>query len=570
MKIKKAFWTSLALAPAGIIPLSTATSCSQAWGFKTPLSIGSSIKGSDFDPFVYCGHESCVDLNGDPILPQLQSNFAIDTRSNTFYGYSLPEKWNKDKQDAKHPAEGETSEGVTIKWNKGSFENGSAGWYNASSSEFTKSADVIGDRSITSEGKTDKVGEAIYSYRNNTLSSVIDMIGYIGTTISSCINYALQYQGTQIGSKYGADQAGLETNTNLATAWGGYGINHGAIDSKVNRKFFESIFASNAVSGTGKSRAIVHPTHVEFTFNADCFPIPAYKADDGKIVGVHNDTKALLNNSKTRPSESTKEYWSSKSDVVKEKVYNIRNNKTEEWEYTVYTYTNVPVVVSFESASKAFVNPTIKNGFMVSDFYSETKDIKDSIGKSWETSLPKFARSGKAEPTYSGYTFDSHLIGSVEGHNIEFKETNYDERIAHCEQNTFVALVNYAYKEYSKVPSGSPESYDRVTMTGITTVFPTYFLDKIVDLGVDNWFKKANNVDDGKAKGFIVDEAKINKYNNLFFELLKRSSGQGLITEANNLNKTSKELLKFLAYMFGDGNLKIDTSSMIKTYPLSE
>ncbi len=523
MKLTKVLLGSSLAIPAVAIPLSTLTSCSQNWGSLTPFTIGGLGEANP-----YSNIDDCYDANGELMNDYLQSHYSVQVGGNTNYAYSHPEMFKDESETEKE---------------KSGWVLGTPGWYTSSDSVFVPSA--VDKYKEGGEEKT----EVVTSARNSALASNVDFIAAIGTTINNYINYALQYQASQI--KVDDDKPGSEED--LQIAWGSQSKNkfvlkHGTAQKDIeaqNSIFFEYLFALSNLNGPDKVSAMLRTSQCNFYFNSFGMPLPSYKWNEDKRLDLSDGFNAVLEGVDYYTTPQRK-YYSVKSETVKE----------DEDEYVTYTYESVPILVRLFDIKQTYVNPNMgTSSFLVNDYYSDAKQISDAVGDQWKDKMSVLTSLDKKDciPHYKSFDLLTSGIAIQPVTDLRLERQSIRGGLP---TNSFVVLVNYTVKECT-----TNSSKTTATINSLSNIFPTFYLDifEPKDLYKDN----GPNDDHKDLK--VFDTNKINNISNRFLELLQRSAGQGLVPRASDLNQDSKNLLGFLGYIFGDAANEIDTDEVI--YP---
>ena len=519
MKLTKAIIGLLSI-PAIVVPVTTLTSCGQGWGNATPFAIG----GLDASPYAKFNQTTYYDYDGENMINYLQSSYAVQS-GNGFYAYSAPMKFT----------EGTETEPGT--WNLGEV-----GWYTSNDGNLNPTA-----KDKYKDPDTDS--QAVSNAQNAALASNIDFVGTIGNTIGSYLDLALQYQASQLNE----DDKEMK---DIGYAWGGesFTLNHGKkggtdIEKAQNNDFIEFILALSNLIGTKAVKALFKTSQVNFTFDASDFPLPSYV---GKKAGISSAFYTLINGSNITCKES--EYWNNypnKPEVKTEKTK--VEGKDAEFNYRAYEYKNVPVVVNFNSLTKTYVNPRIKNKFLVNDVYSTKDQILSSIDKQWDKIMPKFAdpdiRESKTKPMYISYELDgSTNVSFTQGKDTRLPETLHG--------NDFIALVDYVVYAYDidgeDIKEDHPER-NKAIISGVSDFFPAYFVNLY-----DDMFVKIKD-----TSSYVFSKKAVDNHNSDLLGLLNRTSKEGKKPHARDVDH--KELLTFLGYLFGSSATTINTSSFFKT-----
>lgn len=541
--------------------LTTSCSCSPKWGFQTPLATGSIELHNPNNPYYVFFNENenfirdiddnqspLVNLNNENII--LQSNYTIDVEGNNFYSYAQPQQWSNIKNNS-----------INNDY-LGDYVDANTGWYESLSSIYSWS-----NNAIKHDQNKNKVAQLpVYSYRNNILSANSSLIGTISSRLSKYINYGLQYQASQLNNN---------DDTNLQIAWGksfsndklDFGINYDNDDIK--RKYIEANFAALSNAGSAKANASLRPTIVNYNFKDKYFPIVSYVNNNENGLVLSKRIKQLLY------SNSSKSQWELCQDANINNVYFNSVSSSQETEvidgknytyfYKIFNYENVPIVISAKQFVKSYVNPKRQNSYLLKDYYSSNYDIKKTIGDSWKKTMPKFVNeSGETcIPKYKSFIYDlsqSNVTVSPKYNDIE------DERLQDLHGNDFVLLVNYVLKEVVDLTIDGnkadnediikAQNHNRVTIGDIGNIFPAYFMQITND---DTLFKQTKikiNVDgiDKYFNSLSIDSSKLKKIDNDFNNLFKKLGNQGLIQDLTKLNNYSKDLLKFLGFLFSSNN----------------
>lgn len=491
MKLAKVLLTGLAI-PSVALPLTTLASCGTSWGNKTPFMIGSILDG----PYSWLMDDATFyDKDGNDI-DYLQNQYAIQPKTSSNFAYSIPFKFDSAQN----------------KWT----QTGEAGWYASGNEAFAMTA-------------TGSDGKEVKSVANATLSPNVDFVSSIGASVTSFVNYALQYQAQQIKK---------DDDTNLNIAWGGgekaktkFTLKHGTKESDQNKQFIEYIFASSNLNGKEKSKAQLKTANVHFHF--DEMPIPTYNNDETKSIS--QQFIDLIENASdlNDPQYAT-------SDVEQEE-----KEGDVTYKYKVYTYDAVPVKLHLDGISDAYLNPTIKDdSFLVNDFYSSTSEIKESIGNQWKETMPDFTSYSKDEcvPHYQTFNIATQEVAVNPG------TENIDARIGSVNGRDFIALVGYSVRICAEHPEKNS-----ATISGLQNLFPAYFLN----VYGETIFKK-----NAKDK-WVINQDELNKGINKWLELVKRTGGSGYETDLTKLDEEHQSLLTFLGYMFGSDNKDVNTDQIL-------
>lgn len=498
MKLTKVLLGSAFAVSSVAIPVTTLSSCGTSWGVLTPFSIGGTTYNDG--PFRgFWGSAPFYDIDGDVIISNdgngyIQSNYSIDVKNGVNYAYATPMKWKE----------------------KDKWEVGSSGWYTSGDEAFA-STHTYED----AEGKSQTSSNA----RNATLSANTDFVTTIGSTIKTYLEVALKYQGSQINTK---DLSSSEKN--LGIAWGSakdFILNHGSTQTPQIKKFYEYQFANANINAGGKSNATLRTSSINYEFY-DVF-LPNYKQDKN---GLSKSFVKLLEGDEG--SFDNPKYYDTISDVEE-------NGET----YKRITYKSVPIQVVFNGITQTYLDTTNKKGsFLVSDYYSSSRDITKSIGDSWKKTMPEFTGGGKDEsvPHYKSFT----LKNDDSSQQIQ----SQDSRLEFIYGNYFVALVDYTVDHHTD------ETKTKAQINKLSNFFPAYLLDIYGDE-----MYTSPNADSPEIK--IIDTNKVDEKTSILLQLLNRTSKEGMKAKAEDLNDESKKLLSFLGYMFSSSNNKtINTDDM--------
>lgn len=522
MKLTKILFSAGVAIPSLMVPMSTLTSCGQSWGNKTPFMIGS----SEFGPYSNFSGGNFLDKNGNDIIDYIQNQYAVQTKTGQFYSYSTPFVFDEHS-------------GETGKWTK----TGESGWYQSGNEAFVMS--------------TDKIDDPIDSKcaGNAALSSNIDFISTIGSSLNNFITYALQYQSQQVNA---------DSETNLQIAWGGgdktegkkFSLNHGKKDGsddekKQNNEFYEHIFASANLNGKEKSEAMLKTSAINFNF--DKFPLPSYQSD--KIIDNYTGW-LLCGDTWDDDPPNYGAYATGDPQEVEEKVGEITIT------YNIYTYDAVPVIINFDDITQTYLNPSNKDdSFLVNDYYSTSTQIKNSVGDQWKEMMPKLTSRPKDEciPHNKSFTLSSPSDSYCK--KIDMSNLNYDERLvsnndAQINANTFIALIGYKLK--ITLDSAIERPNNAVTITGLQNIFPAYF----IDLYGNDLFKINKQTDTDTY--YVFNQDKINDATTKLLNILRRTGKEGYETDLTKLDAESQKLLTFLGYMFGTNDNTIKTDDFIE------
>lgn len=503
MKLSKVLLGSAFAVSTVAIPVTTLTSCGTTWGVLTPFSIGgTTVNDGPFSEFT----DDFKDADNASILPYLQSNYSVDVKNGTNYAYATPMKWNDEAKE----------------WNT----PGSSGWYTSTDEAFasTHSYDD-GDKTVT---KT--------CAQNATLSANTDFVTTIGSTIKTYLEAALNYQGSQakIVKKDGKD---IGDDSNMKIAWGSeatnsFTLNHGTLMDKTNEQnaqFFEYVFANANMNSSGASKATFRTMSVAFQFE-DMF-LPTYDFTVGQRR-LSEDFEGLI-------AGDDGQYWSEETEVDDPDIEGLKFKRQ--------IYKSVPVIVRVTGIKQTYLNASNKKGsFLVSDYYSSSKDVSDSIKDSWKKTLPAFTNQDKdqAVPHYKSYE-----ITTTSGAKI----TPKDERVGQVQGRDFIALVDYVVNDYTG--TDHPEK-TTAQISKLANFFPAYLLD----LYPNDMYTTAA----GEGTETIIDSSKVDEKTSELLQLLNRTSKEGMKAEAKDLNQESKNLLSFLGYMFAGTDKTINTTQVFK------
>lgn len=535
MKLTKAIVASLSL-PAIVVPMTTLTSCSQGWGNATPFAVGS----LDASPYRIFEGYPYYDIDGIDMVSYLQSSYAVQP-SGGFYAYSSPMKFDdKGKEE------------------KGEWVLGDTGWYTSADSAFVSSVKDVYEEESKSKS------EIMTNARNAALAANINFVATIGNTINSYLDLALQYQASQLNKK---DNILLK---DVATAWGageksdlGITFDHGSnaegtseSDRYQNNNFIEYCLALSNLVGTGIVNALFKTSQINFKFSYDDFPLPSYSNVDieKKQHYISDGFYNLIENaSVTCP---TGKYWQDRSSKPLEEKVKVGDEETI-YKYKRYTYENVPVIVHFNGITKTYVNPRIKNKFLVNDVYSTNEQILKGIGSQWDKIFPEFADAelhDGTKPLYQSFDLNNEDNTGIKV-SLPGTVTKYDERInwSNLYGSDFVVLVNYAVDAYDEdgtditADEAAPER-NKAIISGVSNFFPSYFFALF-----DDMFKPIKKDSDV----YVIDTKAVNRHNGALLGLLDRSTKDGQKAHASDVSKEGQRLLSFLAYMFGDSSTKI-------------
>lgn len=586
MKLNKILLTSLVASPSLVLPLNL-TSCSQTWGYLNPISIGSIDKTDQNNPFYEFRNLTFNDADGFNIVDCLQSNFIIDQAKSMPYAYSSPvTKWFQTKEEAgpdKDPQVLKPSE-----WQK--LDDG---WKTTS--------DNIVTSTTLKDPDHDNVNKTYTNNWNFNLISNINFTTSIASTLLTYLSYGLQYQASQFANEADLNTAwGYESTLTDGTTLNTYKGTKIEEEKEKCRDYYEYDFAASNSHGTGRTTAFLRPTSVNFNFKT--FPYPSYLVESTDKMDVRQDistlTKRLLMGSNA--NEGTKfcdagqttdlpAYYTDSKDITVTLPY-LDNNEWKWYDKGVvkqYLYSAVPILVTAKNISSTWVDPLKNDSFVPSDFFIYDKEIvNNTIGSSWSM-IEKYAGedTGGTQSTRQSFQIDvnSTKICTVVG---DQKDARVDWST--IPGNTYVVLVSYVVNEYNSKAAlekyeqdpdfagGVPEQLQNtelaklnaVSINNIDAIFPAYLL------GLENykglsWFKEANNYKPETGdfySGYIIDTNAIQQPNNDLLNLLKRSSTDGMKPHAHDLTQPSKDLLAFLAYMFGTQNkTQIDVDDFLTT-----
>lgn len=556
------------------IPLSllTGCSCSPKWGYQSPLVTGSidiHNPNNPYSTFLKNDEDYIRDLDNVSLLVNLnnedinlQSNYAIDVEGKHFYSYAQPQQWFADKKNSKNNDY------------LGDYANTNAGWYDSSSTIYS----WTNEAKKYDQNKNVIAKMPIYSYKNNILSANTRLIGTISSNLSKYINYGLQYQASQLNNI---------DDTNLQIAWGksdlNFGINY-TNDEVTKRKFIEANFAALSNAGSAQANASLRPVMVNYNFKDRYFPIVSYVNDKDKGLILSKRIRHLLY------CNSNESQWKLCQDPNVNKVYFTSVSSSQESEivdgknytyfYRIFNYENVPIVIGAKQFVKSYVNPKKNGGYLLKDYYSSSYEITKTIGDAWKKNMPKFTNetSDMCVPKYKSFIYnfpkESNVIISP-----KYNDDNIvDERLQDLHGNDFILLVNYTLKEVVDLTidgnKASDEDIDkasnrnRVTIGDIGNVFPAYFLQITND---ETMFKQREfkiNIDgnDKNFTSFCLDTLKVEKINNEFNNLFKKLGDQGFVQDLTKLNDHSKNLLKFLGFLFSkDKDNYVDVKDILTT-----
>lgn len=590
------------------------SSCSTVWGYNNPIQFGSTMADGEDNPYVNFQGQTFYDNNGNNIVNYLQSNYSIDARTSTYYGYSSPvTKWLYDKDSTEAKA-AESQVMPVEKW-----EHNNLGWKTSSSTEFSTNA------SFTGTLKNDKY-VTVVNNENSIQAANIAFSGNIASAIAAYFSGALKYQASQINKS---------DDTALNIAWGNgakfdaapiYTFDKGQkIDSPstqqeiyknlVNKIYYEYVFSqANAHVSHKNHGAFLRGTSANFAY--DKFPIPSYNYNGKTKVDISEATKKLLMGDNATADtkfcqagltgSTVPAYFSAKSDGDLTITIGDKTDKTPvnaKLKYTDYTFTNVPLIVTATNYTQRWINPTKNNSFHVKDFYIEdVSTVRSAVGKF--QNIGNFSNH-KGDVNIKEYKFDTtpnvgntKLQAKVLGSDISSTVKNkVDTRIVPAsgdkiDGNKFIVLTTYVVREYDndsflyqKDQGGSlvPTEYltnliktwqsvdghstwgetevvawlrqrNLVSLSSSTNIFPAYFMNIYNDL-----FKQAyvNAKDQTIVEhGYILDADKVAKHTNALLGIYNRTTTEGYKPSATDLTDDSKNLLSFLTFMFGSNEAK--------------